>query len=451
MTSLFARDALLPDGWAKDVRIEIDSSGSIVAARTGAAPGDGDALAGPVLPGMANLHSHAFQRAMAGLTEARGAPDDDFWSWRELMYRFVQRLTPEQAQAVATYLYIEMLKHGYTAVGEFHYVHNDPGGKPYADPSEMLLRHLAAAKETGIAITLLPSLYRWSNFGNKPLQSKQKRFDSDPAAVLRMLEQIRKHAAPDVVTGLAPHSLRAVDADSLKELVKSLPAGAPIHIHAAEQTKEVEECAAALGKRPVEWLLENMGVDGRWCLVHATHMTPHETAALAKSGATACLCPSTEGNLGDGIFPLLAYRAAGGRYGIGGDSHVSRDPAEELRLLEYAQRLTARRRNLVVGGRTPAVGTTLWLEAAAGGKALGRDMGAIAPGMRADLVVLDGTQPDLAGRSGDPVANALIFSGSSNLVRDVMVGGAWVVRESHHASEEQAANSYKRTVAKLLA
>jgi len=446
MPSLFARDVLLPDGWAADVRIEVDPQGNVAAAIRGSPPGNCERLAGPALPGMANLHSHAFQRAMAGLTEVRGAPDDDFWSWRELMYRFVQRLTPGQAQAVAKYLYIEMLKHGYTAVGEFHYVHDRSG--------EMLLRHLAAAKESGIAITLLPSLYRWSNFGRKPLQPRQMRFDSDPEFVLRVLEEIGKQATPDVIAGVAPHSLRAVDPESLKDLIQGLQARnpkAPIHIHAAEQTREVEECVTALGRRPVEWLLENMNLDARWCVVHATHMTPEETTALARSGATAGLCPTTEGNLGDGIFPLLAYRAAGGRYGIGGDSHVARDPAEELRLLEYAQRLTARRRNLVVGERSQAVGTTLWLEAAAGGKVLGRNMGAIAPGLRADLVVLRADHPDLEGRSGDAIANALVFSGATDLVRDVMVGGTWVVREGLHPREGPAGNAYRRAVAELLA
>ena len=441
MKTYFARDALLPSGWARDVRIAVDERGNFSAVTPGS--NGGEPLPGPALPGMANLHSHAFQRAMAGLTEVRGAPDDDFWSWRELMYRFLERLTPERTQAVAAQLYIEMLKHGYTAVGEFHYVHDKS--------AELLLRHLAAAKETGIAITLLPSLYHWSNFGRKPLQPRQLRFDSDPEFVLRNLEDLKKHKAPDINAGVAPHSLRAVDPSSLKELVTSLAADTPIHIHAAEQTQEVEDCVAALGKRPVEWLLDNMKVDERWCVVHATHMTPEETKALAKSGATAGLCPTTEANLGDGIFPLLAYRAAGGRYGIGGDSHVSRDPAEELRLLEYAQRLTTRRRNLVVGNRTAAVGTTLWLEAAAGGTVLGRKMGAIAPGLRADLVVLDPEHPDLSGRAGDAIANALIFSGGTTMVRDVMVGGAWTVREGRHPQEQDAASAYKKALTELLA
>lgn len=440
MASFFAADALLPDGWATDVRMEVDSSGSFSSVKGSSSPEGAQRLAGPVLPGMANLHSHAFQRAMAGLAEVRGAADDDFWSWRELMYRFLERLTPARSRAIATHLYIDMLKHGYTAVGEFHYVHDASG--------DMLFAHLAAAKETGIAISLLPSLYRWSNFGRQPLQPRQRRFDSDPAFILKLLEQARPHLSPEVVAGVAPHSLRAVDPASLKELLQGFPAG-PVHIHAAEQTKEVDDSFAALGKRPVEWLLENAGVDERWCLVHATHMTVDETRALAKSGAAAGLCPTTEGNLGDGIFPLPAYRAAGGRYGVGGDSHVSRDPAEELRLLEYAQRLSTRRRNIVAGA-SPAVGTTLWLETAAGGSALGRRMGAIAPGLRADLVVLDAAQPDLAGRTGDAIANSLIFSGAKNLVRDVMVGGEWAVKEKRHHREEPARAAYVRAVTALL-
>lgn len=457
MASYFAADALLTEGWARNVRIEVDASGAIAAVTPDANAAGAELLAGPALPGMANLHSHAFQRAMAGLTELRAGVNDDFWSWRELMYRFVSRLTPEHAQAVAAHLYIEMLKHGYTAVAEFHYVHNDALGRPYAARAEMLLRQLAAARETGIAITLLPALYAWSDFGRRPLAPRQRRFATDVPEVLAMLEAARKAAdgCRDVRVGVAPHSLRAVDGAQLAALVAGLAAmdpSAPVHIHAAEQIKEVDDCLAACGKRPVQWLLDSMPLDARWCVVHATHMTNEETTALAKSGAVAGLCPSTEGNLGDGIFPLLAYRAAGGRWGIGGDSHVSRNPAEELRLAEYVQRLATRRRNLVVSDKTPAVGTTLWMEAAAGGaQALGRAMGALAPGSRADLVVLDATAPDLAGRSGDAIANALVFSGAEDLVRDVMVGGKWAVRERRHAREEAAAAAFKRARAELLA
>jgi formimidoylglutamate deiminase len=252
--------------------------------------------------------------------------------------------------------------------------------------------------------------------------------------------------------GVAPHSLRAVDPAALKELVAAVPAGAPIHIHAAEQTREVDECKAALKKRPVEWLLSEMPVGRRWCVVHATHMTDEETRALAASGAVAGLCPSTEGNLGDGIFPLAEYRASNGRYGIGGDSHVSRDPAEELRLLEYLQRVSARKRNVVASEKSPAVGTTLWLETAPGGaQALGRRMGALAPGMRADLVVLDPEHVDLQGRSGDAVANAFVFAGSNGMVRDVMVAGRWVVKGKRHAKARTASAAYKRALKTLLA
>lgn len=456
MIRYFAAEALLPDGWARDVAITVDVRGDFSAVEVGASRDGAQPLVGPAIPGMANVHSHAFQRAMAGLTEVRGAPDDDFWTWRELMYRFVARLTPDQALAIARHLYIEMLCSGYTAVGEFHYVHNQPDGSPYGDRAELLLAHLGAARETGIAVTLLPTLYRWSDFGARPLQSRQKRFDTDPAAILAMVESARAVAPddPDVRVGIAPHSLRAADPASLAELVAGITMmdpSAPIHLHAAEQTKEVDDCRAWSGQRPVEWLLAHLPVDTRWCLVHATHLTADETAGLAASGAIAGLCPTTEGNLGDGIFPLVDYRAAGGRYGIGGDSHVSRSPAEELRMLEYVQRLVRRKRNLTIRADSPAVGTTLWSEAAEGGaQALGRRMGAIATGRRADLVVLDAAHPDLAARGGDAITNALVFAGATNLVRDVMTGGIWRVRDAHHPLAEAAAHEYRLALAELL-
>jgi formimidoylglutamate deiminase len=457
MSDYYAEDALLPSGWASNVRIEVDARGDIVSVRADAVCEKAERLAGPLLPGIANLHSHAFQRAMAGLAEVRGSADDDFWSWRELMYQFVARLTPQQAAAIARFVYIEMLKSGYTAVAEFHYVHNDANGKQYASPAEMSLAHVASARETGIAITMLPVLYSYGNFGAAPLAARQKRFRTDPADILSIVAAVRA-AAPgdrDVRAGVAPHSLRAVDLDGLQDLLAGLTAidpQAPIHIHAAEQTREVEDSVAFSGKRPVEWLLEHLPVDRRWCLVHATHLTESEIGALAQSGAVAGLCPTTEGNLGDGIFPLPAYRAAGGRFGIGSDSQVSRSPFEELRLLEYVQRLVLRRRNVSVGTVSAAVGTTLWLEAASGGaQATARAMGGIAPGHRADFVVLDADRPDLAGRSGDRIANAAVFSGSGNLVRDVMVGGRWQVREGRHPLEAQASADYLSAVKTLLA
>jgi formimidoylglutamate deiminase len=435
----FARDALLPHGWVQDVVVTVDK-GDIVAVSSNSE--GGERLAGPLLPGMPNLHSHAFQRAMAGLTEMRGPSEDDFWTWRELMYRFVERVTPAQVKAIATQLYIEMLLNGYTAVGEFHYVHQ---------PAAMLTSHLEAARDTGMAITLMPSLYSWSGFQRKPLQPRQKRFTSDVKGICAAVAKLRPQVSEDVRVGVAPHSLRAVDPEALKDLVAAAPADAPIHIHAAEQTKEVEDCKAALGRRPVEWLLSNMRLDKRWCIVHATHMTDEETRALAASGAVAGLCPTTEGNLGDGVFRLSEYRSAGGRYGIGGDSHVSRDPAEELRTLEFFQRVTARKRNIAASGSSPSVGTNLWLEAARGGaQALGRRMGAIAPRMRADFVVLDGKHLDLEGRRGDAITNALVFSGTNGLVRDVMVAGKWLVKERRHPKAAGAVRAYKRALAGLL-
>jgi formimidoylglutamate deiminase len=439
--------ALVGAAWEEDVCITVDAGGNIAEVKKNVTD-DAERLGGPVVPGMANLHSHAFQRAMAGLTQTRGSPHDDFWSWRELMYRFVERITPAQAQVIARQLYVEMLCNGYTAVAEFHYVHNDSHGRPYAQPAEMLRRHFEAAREAQIAITLLPSLYAWSDFGGKPLQARQRRFNSDVPFVLNLVEAARGWSAgdADVRVGVSPHSLRAGDPAALRELVAglaALDAAAPIHIHAAEQTKEVQDCLAWSGRRPVEWLLENMPVDARWCLVHATHLEQREMRALAASGAVAGLCPTTEGDLGDGFFPLAEYRGAGGRYGIGGDSHVSRDPAEELRLAEYAQRLRLRRRNLAVSAAQPSVGATLWNEAAAGGaQALGRRMGAIAPGLRADLVVLDAAQGD--------ALNALIFSGERSLVRDVMVAGRWVVRDGEHPLADEADSAYENVLRELL-
>lgn len=457
MDTYYAEEALLPTGWAVRVRVEVDAAGTIASVTSDASAEGAERLAGPLLPGMANLHSHAFQRAMAGLAEVRGAPDDDFWSWRELMYRFAGRITPKQAASIARFLYIEMLKCGYTAVAEFHYVHNDAAGKPYANPAEMSLAHVTAAREAGIAITMLPVLYSYGNFGAAQLGPRQQRFRSSPEDILAIVGAVRSAADghPDVNCGVAPHSLRAADLDGLQDLLAgldSIDAGAPVHIHIAEQTREVDDSIAFSGMRPVEWLLEHLPVDRRWCLVHATHLNGDETRSLAQSGAVAGLCPTTEGNLGDGIFPLPAYRAAGGRYGIGSDSHVSRDPFEELRLLEYVQRLVMRRRNITVGAVSAAVGTTLWLEAAAGGaQALGRAMDGLVAGQRADFVVLDAQRPDLAGRTGDMIANAAIFSGSAGLVRDVMVGGRWQVRGGRHLLEDGASGDYIKAVGELLA
>ncbi len=453
MKTIYAQEALLSSGWQRDVLIEIDDAGAIHTVRKGRQNGAEDA-GGPVLPGMSNVHSHAFQRAMAGLAERMGSPEDSFWTWREVMYGFLKTLGPQEVEAIAAQLYVENLKNGYTGVGEFHYLHNAPDGRPYADRNEMALAIVRAAQSTGIALTLLPALYAWGDFGDTPLRPVQKRFATKPDDVLRMLASL-KTTVPGLRLGVAPHSLRAVNPSMLKDLIAGLDAidaTAPIHIHVAEQVKEVNDCLAWSDLRPVQWLLDNMPLGPRWCLVHATHVASVETERLAASGATAGLCPTTEGNLGDGIFPFFRYREKGGHYAIGGDSHVSRSPVEELRWLEYGQRLTLRRRNIAASEASPSVGGNLWREAAEGGaQALGRGAGAIVAGARADLVVLDGQHLNLADRHGEAISDALVFCGDERLVRHVMVGGQWRVRDGHHAAEAMIAERFRKVQKGLLA
>ena len=453
---LFAAHALLPEGWAHDVLFQIGADGALSAVSPGSAPGAAPRASGPVVPGMPNLHSHAFQRAMAGLSERAGLEDDSFWTWRQTMYGFVGALTPAHVQAIATQLYIEMLKAGYTAVGEFHYLHHDAAGAPYADPAEMSWRVIAAARTAGIGITHLPVLYGCADFGGVPAHEGQRRFVNTPERLLDLAGAVAAAHGGDaqVRVGVAPHSLRAVSAEALRALLdgaRALDSEAPVHIHIAEQQKEVHDCIAWCGARPVEWLLAHAAVDRRWCLVHATHITEAEARDLAATGAVAGLCPTTEANLGDGVFPAPDFLAAGGRFGIGSDSHVSISPVEELRWLEYGQRLTLRRRN-VLAGRTSgrSVGARLYSEALTGGaRALGRPIGRLAPGARADLLVLDGALPTLVAKPMDLVLDALVFAGNENPVRDVMVGGAWVVRERRHDREAEARRAYVEAVTTL--
>jgi formimidoylglutamate deiminase len=460
---IFAEKALLPEGWAGDVRIEIGPEGDITAVETDAAPGDAWRAAGPVIPGMPNLHSHAFQRAMAGLTEqtgaAEGAGEDSFWTWRKLMYGFVGKLTPAEVEAIAAQLYVEMLKSGYTAVAEFHYLHHDPEGRPYGDLAEMSERVIAAAGSTGIGMTLLPVLYGAGGFGGKPAAAGQRRFLNDPERFLALIGLLRQRhgKSPQIRIGIAPHSLRAVTPEMLSAAVaglRGMDATAPIHIHIAEQTKEVEDCLAWSGQRPVEWLLAHQLVDAHWCLVHATHMTEAETKNLAASGAVAGLCPTTEANLGDGFFPAEAFFGAQGCFGIGSDSHISVSPVEELRWLEYGQRLVTRRRNVLRPGKGSEAhsGASLWRAALAGGaRAAGRPLGAIAPGLRADLVVLDGEAPGLFGRRDDAMLDAMVFAGNQNPVRHVFVAGRQVVEEGHHIAEHAVLARFRRAMSSLLA
>jgi formimidoylglutamate deiminase len=455
--SLFARHALLPDGWRDDVLLEWDEHGDLTRVQPGAevrTDAERATHVAYVVPGMINLHSHAFQRAMAGLAEKAGDGPDSFWTWRELMYRFAGRITPEQMEAVASQLYVECLRHGYTAVCEFHYVQRDPDGGLYANPAETAMRVAHAARQAGIGLTLLPVMYSYAGFGDQPLKPEQRRFRTDPDLVLRIVEALAPLRGPQLEVGAAPHSLRAVSAGQLRELAGGLPAGRPLHIHIAEQQLEVEQCLQATGSRPVDYLMAQLDVDARWCLVHATHLSDGEAAALAASGAVAGLCPTTEANLGDGLFPLAPYIAAGGVFGIGSDSHVSQSPVEELRWLEYGQRLARQQRNVAVATATNEacrdVAGFLWRQALRGGaQASGRALGALAPGRRADLLILDSAHPNLDGVDAGEVLGRFLFCGNDNLVRDVLVGGEWVVRDGRHADQEAIARRYTAAVRAL--
>lgn len=452
MPAYFATHALLPDGWARDVRVEVDAAGWILAVARGGARHDAELLRGPLLPGMPDVHAHAFQRAMAGLAERAGATGtDSFWTWRERMYAFLARLAPEHAHAIARQLYVELLKHGYTAVAEFHYLHRRPDGGAYAPPTAMAAAHLAAARDAGIAITLLPALYAYGGFGRQPLSGAQRRFATGVDDLVAMVAALRAHTSPDARLGVAPHSLRAVDEEGLRCLLHALPPDLPVHLHVAEQVREVEDCLAWSGQRPVEWLLARFPVDQRWCLVHCTHLSPAEIDAVAATGATVGLCPTTEANLGDGLFPLAPYLAAGGRIGIGSDSNVCRNPAEELRWLEYGQRLARRSRAVAAARPGQSVGAALWRAALTGGtQAMHRRMGMLAPGMRADLVVLDAAHPALDELAGDDLLDALVFATDATPVRDVMVGGRWQVRDGRHAREEEIAAAWAAARRELL-
>ena len=452
MATLHIRNALLPEGWARDVRVTIAGGaiGSIVA---GVAPAPDDERHALAVPGIASLHSHAFQRGMAGLAEVRGATADTFWTWRETMYRFALAMTPEDAEAVATLLYTELLEAGFTRVGEFHYLHHDRDGTPYTNPAEMAERIAAAAAASGIGMTLLPCFYAHATFGGAPPHAGQRRFICDVELFARLVDSSRRavRVLDGANVGVAPHSLRAVTPDELKAVV-ALTAGEPVHIHAAEQVREVEDCLAWSGARPVEWLLANAAVDARWCLIHATHMTDKETRALAGTHAVAGLCPVTEASLGDGIFPAREFRAAGGRIGIGTDSNVLVGVADELRQLEYGQRLKFRERNVLAGSADVSTGRALFEAAVAGGaQAMGQASSGLAPGARADIVTLDATHPSLAGRSGDALIDGWIFAGAGNVVDCVWSGGVKVVASGRHRLREAARQRFNASVARLVA
>ncbi|MER8763058.1 MULTISPECIES: formimidoylglutamate deiminase [unclassified Mesorhizobium] len=450
MTAIFAEQALLPDGWYGNVRIVIsDGRIATVEANTSLLPGDERRAI--LLSGMPNLHSHAFQRGMAGLAELRGPSADSFWSWREVMYRFALSMTPDQVEAVAAQLYVEMLEAGFSRVGEFHYLHHDRDGRPYADIAEMAQRIVAAASETGIGLTLLPVFYAHSSFGGAAPNEGQRRFINNVNQFSRLVEKCRESilALNQGVVGVAPHSLRAVTPEELENITVMVPEG-PIHIHIAEQMKEVEDCLAWSGARPVEWLLANAKVDQRWCLIHATHMTETETTDLAKSGAVAGLCPITEANLGDGTFAASLFMQHGGRFGIGSDSNVLIGLPDELRQLEYSQRLAHRARNVlaVAGGST---GRALFDAALDGGSAaLGAGLSQIAAGASADFVSLDGKHPSLAGKTGDAILDAWIFANGTK-VDCVWVHGKKLVSGGMHARRDAIAERFRKVMTALSA
>lgn len=487
MTSYFAEFCWLPHGWSANVRLDVTDAGPTkgILARVAEDDTDGGAtrLGRFVLPGMPNLHSHAFQRAMAGLAERRTfallperedqkaavpgrtsqqSTEDSFWTWRETMYAFASRIGPDDLRAIAAQLYVEMVKAGYTQVCEFHYLHHQPDGKPYADPAAMSLALIEAAQEAGIGLTLLPTLYMTGGFDGRALSERQRRFGHGVDGYLRLIERLRAMESTTLEIGVALHSLRAVPEDAMRNVLESVSKGGatrvPVHIHIAEQIGEVQDCLALRNARPVEWLLAHAPVDEHWCLVHATHMTADETRRLAATGAVAGLCPTTEANLGDGVFPLPLYLQEGGSIGIGSDSHISVSPVEELRWLEYGQRLTTRRRNIAVAESGNSVGETLWGDSLFGGaQASGALVGALegadpqAPELaaRADLLVLDDAAPLLAAREAANVIDTFVFAGNVNLVRHVMVNGDWVVREFRHRDEERIAARYREAVARL--
>jgi formimidoylglutamate deiminase len=448
--NLWFRSALLESGWADGVRLTIEA-GKIARIETRVRAASGDEHHDLALPGLPNVHSHGFQRAMAGLTEIAGSVADDFWSWREAMYRLVERMSPEEIEAVTAFAHIEMLEAGFTRVAEFHYLHHDVDGRPYANLAENAERIVAAATASGIGLLLLPVLYAHANFGGGPPHPAQRRFVNDLDRFARLLAACRRAAArlEGSTVGIAPHSLRAVTPEELGA-IQTMGAG-PVHIHVAEQAKEVTDCVAWCGQRPVQWLMNHVALDERWCLVHATHATKEELAQVAQSGAVVGLCPITESNLGDGVFPASAFRAEGGAYGIGSDSNVLIDPAEELRMLEYGQRLTHRRRNVLSTTAEGSTGRALFEQAARGG---GRALGGISPllrvGVDADIVTLDTEHPSLQCRRGDALLDAWIFAARGQVVDCVWRRGLKVVAEGRHIARDAVAARYREALARLV-
>ena len=451
MPSVWFDTVLLAEGWAYSVRVS-HSGGVITAIDADVASRPQDERAAIGIPGLGNLHSHAFQRGMAGLAETRGREGDDFWSWRQAMYQFVDRLEPRDVEAVAALAYAEMLESGFTRVGEFHYLHHDRDGSPYSDPAELAVRVAAAADNTSIGLTLLPVFYAHSGFGGAAPRPEQRRFVNSPDSFVVLVEASRRaiNGLADAIVGVAPHSLRAVTPDELS-LILAMAGGGPVHIHIAEQTREVEDCIAWSGRRPVEWLLDNAQIDARWCLVHATHLTDVEIDRLARGQAVVGLCPITEANLGDGLFPAARFVEGGGRFGVGSDSNVLVDAAEELRLLEYGQRLELRMRNVLASGDRRSVGGALFRAAQAGGaQALGVGEGAIQVGASADMVSLDACHPALMEREGDALLDGWLFAARGGAVDCVWRRGRKVVVGGRHVRKGEFVQAFAHALKRVL-
>ena len=451
MKRYFCTHALLSSGWRKQVLIDINSDGyieSIEADRE--KPADAESIGGWVIPSMANLHSHAFQRAMAGLAEVAGNPQDSFWTWREQMYNLVNRLNPEQVGVIAAYLYLSMLKGGYTQVAEFNYLHHDPQGNSYPDDL-MSAELMQAARTVGIGQTLLPVLYTYSGFGSQPANSGQKRFIQSAESYLNQFSDLEKQMDnPLNRLGICFHSLRAVSMEQMREVLDSLSGGYPVHIHIAEQMKEVRDCLDWCAQRPVSYLANQVDLDSRWCLVHATHLDKGEIRSIADSGAVAGICPTTEANLGDGLFPAVEYFEREGNWGVGSDSHVSLSALEELRWLEYGQRLIHQKRNRLVSRNNPVVGDVLWKQSARGGaQACGIKMGQLDKGMRADWLVLDDDEW-LGSVRDEQRLNRWLFAGTMSEIRDVYVAGRPVIEQGRHPMEETLREQFARVMSQLI-
>ena len=455
--TLWAPRAWISGRWHEAVLLEVDAQGCWGAITSGfhSPPTGARRLAGPVLPGMVNAHSHAFQRAFAGLSERRETDADDFWSWRDRMYRVALRITPEQMRAVAAQLYLELLRGGYTQVCDFHYLHHDPQGAPYADPATMCWALADAAADSGIGLSVLPVLYERAGFAVPTLRDDQRRFAGTPERVHWLMREVQDAKRMHVNAGVAIHSLRAASAASITDLLRLVgDAPVPIHIHVAEQTQEVEDCIATTGLRPIAWLCENLRPDARWQLVHATHSTAAEIDVVARSGAGIVICPSTEGNLGDGLTDLNGWLSAGVPMAIGSDSHITRNWPEELRWLEYGQRLARRQRNVAAApglGQASSAARLFDAALSAGANAASQTRWGLVPGARADALVLDPRAPALLGIPASHTLDALVFAGGEPMLHQVMVAGQVVMRDGHHAQEELIAGRFTAVMNTLWA